>query len=212
MAIPDSLVAGIDVGSTRKGFHAVALLNGRYLAHTACRDVEAVAAWCTSLRVTVVGVDAPCCWSRDGRARAAERELATSRISCFSTPTLERATSHPKDYYGWMLNGARLYTALQSHYSLFDGVVPVTKPTCFETFPHAIACELAAESIPRRQRVQRRRAILEAAGIDTSQLTNVDLRDAALCAFTADALLRKRIHTRGCVDDGFIVVPKLSRS
>jgi hypothetical protein len=96
IATVETTVAGIDVGGTRKGFHAVALRQGKYLAHMASPDVRAIVQWCLNLRAAAVGVDAPCCWSHDGRARLAERELMAKRISCFSTPTRERAEQHPR--------------------------------------------------------------------------------------------------------------------
>jgi hypothetical protein len=105
-----------------------------------------------------------------------------------------------------MLNGARLYAEFAPHFYLFDGRT-VTTPVCFETFPHAIACELAGEVVGRREKVSRRRKLLEAAGIAMQTLNNVDLRDAALCALTAHALLRGCVRNYGCVRDGLIVVP-----
>jgi predicted nuclease with RNAse H fold len=201
----DTIVAGIDVGGTRKGFHAVALRQGKYLAHMASPDVRAIVQWCLSLRAAAVGVDAPCCWSHDGRARLAERELMAKRISCFSTPTRERAEQHPKDYFGWMRNGAQLYVALQAHYWLFDGT-EIRTPVCFETFPHAIACELSGGPVAKKDGT-RRQDLLEAAGITTAQLTNADLRDAALCALSAHSLLQRKFVVYGDKDDGLIVVP-----
>ncbi|WP_153067043.1 DUF429 domain-containing protein [Steroidobacter cummioxidans] len=206
MSIKEQVTAGIDVGGRRKGFHAVALLAGKYFAHTESCDFNAIARWCRDNKVEAVGIDAPCCWSRDGRQRSAERELAAKRLSCFSTPTLKQAQGHPTDYYGWMLNGADMYTALLPSFRLFDGKA-VIKPVCFETFPHAIACELAGGTIGRKDKVRRRRELLEEAGIDTRPLTNVDLRDAALCALTAHALLLGRVRTYGDAADGIIVVP-----
>jgi predicted RNase H-like nuclease len=108
-----------------------------------------------------------------------------------------------------MRNGARLYAALQPHYPLFDGMIRT--PVCFETFPHAIACELTGEIPPKHEKVHRRREILEAAGVATARLSNVDLRDAALCALTAHALLSRRFVMYGHEDDGFIIVPKRPR-
>lgn len=200
------VVVGIDVGGARRGFHTAALQGGRYLQHMISCDVDAIASWCQKLGARAIGIDAPCCWSIDGRPRAAELELMAKGISCFSTPTLKRAETHPSDYYGWMRNGARLYAAIKRHWRLFDGKKAIA-PVCFETFPHAIACELMGEIVCKREKVRRRRELLEAAGIGTEQLTNVDLRDAALCALAADRLLRRQFGTYGREADGFIVVP-----
>lgn len=207
MIFKDHVVAGVDVGSTRKGFHAVALLGGNYLDHIASCNVEVIVAWCIKLDAQAIGIDAPCCWSHDGHARTAERELMANRIRCFATPTLERARAHPREYFGWMMNGARLYAALAPHFDLFNGR-NVKRPVCFETFPHAITCQLAREIVRNRDKMHRRRELLEAAGIATQRLANVDLRDAALCALTAHALLRGQFCKYGHERDGFIVVPK----
>lgn len=206
MSVRNHVVAGVDVGGRRKGFHAVALRDGKYLAHIASCDVDVIAGWCRDHDAQAVGIDAPCCWSRDGRPRSAERELAVKRISCFATPTLQRAKEHPKDYFGWMLNGARLYEALAPSFRLFEGS-DVAEPRCFETFPHAIACELAGGAIAKEDKLRRRRQLLEEAGIDLAPLTNVDLRDAALCALAAYAVLRGRYRFYGEPADGLIVVP-----
>lgn len=200
------IVAGIDVGGSRRGFHAAALQGGRYLQHLMSCDVDAITSWCQKLGACAVGIDAPCCWSIDGRPRAAELELMAKGIWCFSTPTLRRAETHPSDYYGWMRNGARLYAAIERHWRLFDGKNS-NAPVCFETFPHAIACQLAGNIVSKREKVRRRRELLEAIGIETELLTNVDLRDAALCALAADRLLRRQFDTYGRKDDGYIVVP-----
>jgi predicted nuclease with RNAse H fold len=200
------IVAGIDVGSTRRGFHAVALQDGEYFRQLTSRNADDVAAWCKELCARAVGIDAPCCWSVDGRPRRAEMDLMAEGIYCFSTPTLERAEAHPSDYYGWMRNGARLYAAMKLHWRLFDGKA-TRRPVCFETFPHAIACELSGGIVPKSEKMHRRRQLLEQAGIATRLLTNVDLRDAALCALTADRLTSNRVRTYGALPDGIIVVP-----
>jgi predicted nuclease with RNAse H fold len=75
-----SIVAGVDVGGARKGFHAVALRDGVYLDKFAARDAVAVADWCRTVGARVIGVDAPCRWSLTGRARPAERALMAEGI------------------------------------------------------------------------------------------------------------------------------------
>lgn len=203
------IVAGIDVGGTRRGFHAVVLQDGKYFDHLNSCNADSVARWCKKLRARAVGIDAPCCWSIDGSPRRAEMELMAQGIFCFSTPTLERARAHPSNYYGWMCNGARLYAAINRHWRLFVGEA-VSRPVCFETFPHAIACELSGEIVLKSEKGRRRRELLETAGISTKLLTNVDLRDAAMCALTADRLMSDRFRTYGTPRDGIIVVPRRS--
>ena len=79
-------VIGIDVGGERKGFHAVALQNGTFVAALANSDPAVIVSWCRQLKAVVVAVDAPCGWSAGGASRLAERSLAIggNKISCFA--------------------------------------------------------------------------------------------------------------------------------
>ena len=74
-------MVGIDVGGPRKGFHAVALPKGAYLDTFASPEAPALAAWCIQVGARAVAIDAPCRWSRTGRARPAERTLAGKVVS-----------------------------------------------------------------------------------------------------------------------------------
>src|SRR5687767_6420581 len=114
------MVAGVDVGGPRKGFHAVILHEGKFVAKMSSREAHHIAAWCRAQGATVVAVDAPCRWRTSGLARAAERELAKEKISRFSTPTEARATDHP--FFTWMIAGQALFRALH-----------VTHPICSNT-------------------------------------------------------------------------------
>lgn len=208
-AAKEGVVAGIDVGSVKKGFHAVALQDGRYLEQFCSHDAKAVAAWCREIGATAIGVDAPCRWSVTGRARPAERELMKQRIWCFSTPTREAALAHPKRQFGWMLNGEQLYQELEKSHRLFDGSpCPSNEPFCFETFPHAIACALAGEILSAKRKATNRRALLLQAGVDIVTMKNIDTVDAALCALTAHRLLANQCVFYGEPETGFIVAPR----
>ncbi len=201
------IVAGVDVGGTRKGFHAVVLADGRLADVFASPDPEAIATWCATRGARHVGVDAPGGWSRDGRMRPAERALRAAGISCFASPTRAAAIAHPKDWYGWMLNGERLFGLLTRRYALYAGGAPSPAGQCFETFPQAIACALAGSRVPARDKRARRRALLADAGIDTRPLNSIDLIDAALCALTAHFFAHARYSAYGEAGDAFIVVP-----
>ena len=198
-------MVGIDVGGPRKGFHAVALRDGVYLDKFASPDPPALATWCIQVGARAVAIDAPCRWSRTGRARPAERALAAEGIHAFATPSLEAAEG--RDFYRWMLNGAALYRVIEAHFRLFDGGNAATGPVCCETFPQAVACALAGKVVSARGKGVVRRALLREAGIATAPLANIDLVDAALCALAAQALLAGRFKTYGDVGEGFIVVP-----
>jgi predicted nuclease with RNAse H fold len=201
------VVAGIDVGGKAKGFHAVALAHGKYFAQMSSCDPGEVAAWCNRVGARAVGIDAPIDWSKSGGARCAERELAASKIRCFSTPSERAAKSHPGDYFGWMLNGAALYKRIENHYRRFDGAGSARLPVCFETFPHAVACALAGKVISARNKAVVRRALLSDAGVDTDSLRSIDAVDAALCALAAVYFFRNEYETYGDRVEGFIVVP-----
>ena len=199
-------VIGIDVGGERKGFHAVALQNGTFVATLAHRDPAVIVRWCRQLKAVVVAVDAPCGWSAGGASRLAERSLAIGahKIHCFATPT--RARANKSSFYKWVFNGERLYRQLAQHYRLFDGARR-SSLTCFETFPHAVVCALAGRVVAARPKRETRRAALRKLGYDVNSLSNVDLVDAALCAVTADAFARGSYRLFGEKNEGFIVVP-----
>lgn len=202
------VVAGIDVGGPKKGFHCVALKDDAYLAQFVSCVPSEIAAWCRRIGAQCVGIDAPCRWSQTGRARPAERELMAQKIWCFSTPSKEAAESHPRNHFGWMLNGAELYRDLETTHELFDGAVkrPIP-PMCFETFPQAIACSLAGRIVTAKRKRSVREGLLNRFGLDTSSLTNIDLIDAALCALTANYFAHGHFKSYGETETGLIVVP-----
>jgi predicted nuclease with RNAse H fold len=202
------IVAGIDVGGRAKGFHAVALRGGAYLNQIASCNVTEVTDWCRQINARLIAVDAPCRWSDTGRARSAERELMAEKIWCFSTPSREAAEKHPKDHFGWMINGAALYADLETSHVLFDDKSQRTaQPICFETFPQAIACALAGKIVSAKKKRRLRRYILSCANVDTSKFTNIDQIDAALCAFTAYQFALGNYKCYGDATSGCIVVP-----
>mgnify|MGYP000496772468 CR=1 FL=1 len=199
---------GIDVGGMRKGFHAVALIGGRYSERCATPDVGELASWCRKVNAAVIAVDAPCHWSTDGRARPAEREIMEKRIFCFSTPTRKRAIEHPKNHYGWMLRGEALFQALKPTHTLCSKLPVDVQNCCFETFPHAITWHLTGGNADASRKQSQRRGLLEKAGIDLAKLTNIDLVDAALCALTAHRFASgDACVSYGEPSTGLIIVP-----
>jgi predicted nuclease with RNAse H fold len=209
MATQSALVVGIDVGGRKKGFHGVALRGREVTGKFTSADPKQMADWARGLGALVVGVDAPCRWSATGRQRLAENELARKKISCFSSPTRARAAANTSTFYEWMFQGEALFAELEKTYRLFDGSAGALKvPTCFETFPQAVACELAGKIVSAKKKTTERRELLVKAGIDITPLTNIDLVDAALCALTAEDFLAGRIKAYGDAAEGFIVVPE----
>ena len=202
-------VIGIDVGGSRKGFHAVALIGGAYAGQLAASEVRELAHWCRSvIGAQLIAIDAPCRWSSAGRARPCERELNAAGIRCFASPSREAALSHPSNYYGWMLQGELLYRQLEASHPLISGL-PASAPACFETFPHAITWHLRGGNAAARQKRPQRRALLEQAGINPAPLTSIDFIDAALCALAAHLVARgAACQAYGEPDTGLIVVPQ----
>jgi len=210
------VTVGIDVGGISKGFHAVALKDGKYLDHWSAKNdvtegddaIGRLVKWCNDHNARMIAVDAPCRWSTDGRSRPAELQLMEKGIWCFSTPMRQRAAIHHKDHYRWMLQGEALYAALEAtHPLIFEEPQPGVK-CCFETYPHAITWHLRGRNANAEEKRTQRRALLKQAGIDLTKLTNIDLADAALCALTAhQAATRGGLTGFGDDHTGRIFVP-----
>ncbi len=208
MTNASSTAIGIDVGAPRKGYHAVALFGEGRLARHQTSDAAEMAEWCRVFRPAAIAIDAPCRWRPEGgRARTAERALAADRISCFSTPTLAKASGHA--FYTWMFAGQELYAALAPAFPLYGGGRPAG-PVCFETYPQAIACAFAGSRVSAKTGSKKavRGALLEKAGLDPGVLHNIDEIDAALCALTARRFMEGTYKAYGDAATGFIVVPK----
>ena len=203
-------MVGIDVGGLRKGFHCVALREGRLVGVLRSLEVEAVVRWCRAHRARVIAIDSPCLWSSNRNSRVAERELSQAGISCFSTPTLQKATAHTKGFYGWVFNGMALFEALRPSHPLLNDQSDLESPLCIETFPHAIECALRGEIASAKTKTKSRRALLRELGLDSSELTNIDFVDAALCAVAAEHYRVRKYRTYGDSREGFIVVPQSS--
>lgn len=205
-----SRVVGIDVGGARKGFHAVALENGQYLAQKKTTDAREMVAWSVQdIRAQVIAIDAPCRWSLDGRARPSERELMRKGIFCFSSTTREKALVHPTDNFGWMLRGEELFQALEVTHPLFNGLPSPDECYSFETFPHAVTWHLRGGNANAKRKKLERTELLQAAGIQLPLPAGIDTIDAALCALTAHLIAAgAELLKFGDEQTGYIVVPK----
>ncbi len=206
------ITAGIDVGGARKGHHCVILVNGIYQDQFKSNDPEEIAEWCRSKKAQTIAIDAPCNWSQDGKARACERDLIKAGIQCFPSPTRETAISHPTNYYGWMIEGEKIYQTLSSTHSLLIDHKPKPTPLIFETFPHAITYHLQGGQARAADKQQERRALLNQLGIQLPSNSGIDQVDAALCAKIAHHFMAgKPCQFYGEPKTGFIVCPKQSR-
>ena len=206
-----AIVAGIDVGGAAKGFHLAILRDGQVIHFEQSREAARLAATCRQFGVAAIGIDAPSQWATVGSGRSAERALARAGMSCFATPTRERAAANATGFYDWMFQGEQLYQALAATYPPLRTAGYAGAPCCFETFPHAITCALLGVAVvsAKQRRVQRRQA-LECAGIATTALRSIDAVDAALCALAAACLLRGAVRAYGEAGDGYIFVPEFS--
>jgi predicted nuclease with RNAse H fold len=201
-------VAGIDIGGERKGNHLVILRGTEIVCNLRKETPEQMLEKCIELEVAAVGIDAPCRWRSGESGRQAEKALAQQQIFSFATPTRELAMASKSGFYGWMLNGERVYDAFAPHFPLFNNGGEAGGPVCFETFPHAISCAILGKEVAsaKRKRTQRRE-ILGDAGIEATSLRSIDEVDATLCALTANFLLEGRVVAYGDELGGFIVVP-----
>lgn len=208
---PSLITAGIDVGGSRKGHHVVALSDGSYLADFRSDNPTKIASWCCDLGAHAIAIDAPCSWSLDGKARPCEAELIKHGIQCFPSPTRETAVQHPTNYYGWMIEGERIYQALSKSHQLVNSVQPPTvdQPLMFETFPHAITHHLQGGRARAADKQRERRLLLKNLGIQHPKIKSIDTIDATLCAYTAYLLsTRQPCHFYGEAQSGLIICPK----
>ena len=200
------ITIGIDVGGIKKGFHAVANRDGLYLAKFHSIHPDEVASWVLSHNPIAVAIDAPSMFSLNSGSRKAERELVSNGMRCFYTPT--RALAAKSRFYDWVFNGELLYQKLGL--PIFMG--EQSQETCaIETFPHAVQMSLwASDSNPvGNKRSVRESTLALKANYDTSQLSNIDFIDAALCAVSADYFAHHQFTAYGCKTEGYIVLPKI---
>lgn len=202
-----AIAVGIDVGGPSKGFHAVALDGDRVLKVHALEAIK-IAEWCSSVGARAIAIDAPAGWRTGPGLRLAERELQERGLHFFATPSREKSSS---PFYTWMHNGFALYEALaQCFPRITRDSTTISSPVCFETFPHAIAHALFEGRVPAGSKVRVRRKLLADCGLRVGELSNVDLVDAGLCAYTARRFLMNRggdVQFLGDRDGGFLVIP-----
>lgn len=205
------VVAGIDVGGERRGFHLVALKGAAIQSTWTTHDAAEAAAWCVNQGVCLVGVDAPSGWSQgiDGKlnSRAAERDINREGFRIFFTP--ERETGTKRKFSHWMLNGERLYAELVKHYPLYGGEPSTPARCCFETYPYIAACGLANRRMSAKNKNRDRREIIRSAGIEPVSLKNQDFVDAAICALVAYSVHIDYCTAYGDSQEGFILTPPL---
>ena len=206
------IVAGVDVGGARKGFHAVLLEAGQVIDQLKTADAEVLASWCA--RAERVAVDAPCGWALPGeRSRLCERQLLAKGVHCFATPTREAALASRSNFYGWMLQGETLYQALeQQGLAIARDAHALQGRCCFESFPHGITIALAPGiEVKAALKLEQRSALLQRLGIPLDGLSNIDWIDAAVCALSAQLMAEGGpVQIYGEPEGGLLVLPAAS--
>lgn len=206
------VVAGIDVGGERRGFHLVSLQGAAIKSTWATRDAAEATAWCIEQGAKLVGVDAPSGWSKgiggEFKSREAERSIHSEGFHIFFTPTKEAGSK--RTFSQWMLNGERLYAELMKHYPLYGGQSSTPPECCFETYPYIAACGLANKRMSAKNKNQDRREIIRSVGIDPALLRNQDYVDAGICALVAYSVHIDYCTAYGHENEGFIFTPPLN--
>jgi len=207
------IVAGIDVGGARKGFHAVLLEGRRVVDQLNISDAEALAGWC--LRAERIAIDAPCGWALPGeRSRLCERQLLAKGVHCFATPTREAALASRSNFYGWVLRGEALYQALQRFgVPIARDEQALARSCCFESFPHGITVALSPEiEVKAALKLEQRSALLERFGLALDGLSGIDWIDAAVCALAAQRIAQSPAAAiYGEPEGGLLVLPGRAR-
>jgi predicted nuclease with RNAse H fold len=181
---------GVDVGGRRKAFD-VALVEGARLTGLRQRQsVDDVAAWAAAARPSVIAIDSPrSCAAPGCTHRPEERELREAICGIRWTPP--RAALDGNPYYGWIVEGLRLYRALT------DQPAPV-----IECFPTASWTRWHGARDGRSRAAWTRDALAARGLAGVPKRTNQDMRDAIAAALTA------REYDQGHVQlFGEIVVP-----
>ncbi len=173
------LVAGIDVGGKRKGFHAAALRHGSIVrGPEQLPQVTDVVSWVEAIRPACIAIDSPARAAPPGATRRRdEKEFAALKICGIRwTPdeTSMRARAHD-NYYEWILRGFDLYEALSA-----------TSTEVIECFPTATWSICFGPRDGRRRARWTREALdsLGLVGLPARRL-NQDDRDAIAAAYTA---------------------------
>lgn len=181
---------GVDVGGDKKRFDVAVIdaqgvrdLRGRLTCLEVVGIIEEVGP-------VVVAIDSPrSCAPGKSRSRDCERQLAKQICGIRWTP--HAAAVQGNDYYGWIVEGLKLYAAIESDTA-----------EVIEVFPTASWTRWLGKRGHRRRSAWTREGLTELGLSGVSKRTNQDQRDAIAAAVTA------RQHTQGLTESiGEIVVP-----
>ncbi len=198
------IAVGVDVAETKKGLDLVALDLDRQVvtSHGHLTVEQVLGLILDELVPDIVCIDSPSGWSRSGRSRAGERELARLRISSYATG----ADPGDHSFYRWMRVGFAVFEGVAVRYPLFRGGDPSGRAA--EVFPNASAQFLAGRARTKEEsKVQFRRQVLRALGVDDGPLPGIDRVDAALAALTGLLALEGQWTCLGDPEEGVILLP-----
>ncbi len=152
----------------------------------------------------VIAIDSPPAWGLRGKSRPIERQLQALGISIFPTPAAEFA----RDLHRWMKTGFDVFkVASDLGYPLHTGGASFTR-SAIEVFPHASAVVLRGSLAPVGvAKSVWRRSVLEAAGVDCSEMRTTDHLDAALAALTGLRFVRGDFSVVGTPGEAVLVLP-----
>ena len=152
----------------------------------------------------VIAIDSPPAWGLSGKSRPIERQLQALGISIFPAPAAEFA----RELHRWMETGFDVFkVAGDLGYPLYTGGASSAR-SAIEVFPHASAVVLRGSLAPVGvAKSVWRRAVLEAAGIDCSEMRTTDHLDAALAALTGLKFLTGDFSVVGTPGEAVLVLP-----
>jgi predicted nuclease with RNAse H fold len=152
----------------------------------------------------VIAIDSPPAWGLSGKSRPIERQLQALGISIFPAPAAEFA----RELHRWMETGFDVFkVAGDLGYPLYTGGASSAR-SAIEVFPHASAVVLRGSLAPVGvAKSVWRRAVLEAAGIDCSDMRTDDHLDAALAALTGLKFLTWDFSVVGTPGEAVLVLP-----
>jgi predicted nuclease with RNAse H fold len=164
---------GVDVGGPRKGFDVALVEDRRVVGVRGRQSVDDVVAWLICADPAVVAIDSPRSCADPGRTfRPEEKALRDAVCGIRWTPPRSALDGNP--YYEWIVEGLRLFRALESY--------PVEVIECF---PTASWTRWLGPRGGRPRSVWTREG-LAALGLEgVPPRTSQDVRDAIAAALTA---------------------------
>lgn len=195
---------GVDV-SEKRGLDLVLLDESPRPRVHGGATLEQLRARVVEWRPDVIAIDSPPAWGVSGGSRQAEKALRRLGIQSYGTPSDPQKQEHR--FFGWMKSGiAAFAVCAKAGYPRYrQGEV---RGTALEVFPHATSVVLSG-GLPPREAAKKdwRVAVLRDRGVELTQLTSLDLVDAALAALTGLLALRGEFTALGDPEEGMIVVP-----